>query len=151
VWVKALVKRAHHAAMPVNGKKQGRLGMIHEGLGLAHRPNKSHICHQQWSGRTVMPMTESDTRPQAAQVAMTQHHVPHQYFNGFELNGTLSDFGLTLMIDGQPVSRLAMSFTTAKTLVQKLQGAIDLFENVTGNKLMIMDDVARSYDEASKK
>jgi hypothetical protein len=96
-------------------------------------------------------MSENETRPQAEQVVRTQYQVSHQYFNGFELNATLSDFGLTLMIDGQPVSRLAMSFTTAKTLMHQLQGAITAFEDATGSPLLIMDDVGRAYERASKK
>lgn len=76
--------------------------------------------------------------------------IPFIYFNGFELNGTLSDFGLMLLYDGQPQAKTALSFTTAKTLLVQLKGAIDAFEKATKQSLLIMDDVGRAYEEAKK-
>ena len=76
--------------------------------------------------------------------------IPFVYFNGFELNGSLSDFGLLLLYDGQPQAKAALSFTTAKTLLAQLTGAIDAFEKATKQALLTMDDVGRAYEEAKK-
>lgn len=73
------------------------------------------------------------------------------YFNGFNLNASLSDIGMLLMFDGQPVTRLAMSFTTAKTVYQEIGRAIEDLEKITDNKIMTMEDVKTAYDKAEKK
>lgn len=72
------------------------------------------------------------------------------YFNGFDLSTSLSDMGLMLMVDGRPQVRLAMSFTTAKTLAQNLMEAVQAFERLTEHELMNMDDVRNAFDKHSK-
>jgi hypothetical protein len=68
------------------------------------------------------------------------------YFNGFDLSTSLSDMGMLLMIDGQPQVRLAMSFTTAKTLAVNLSQAVEAFENSTNHQVMTMDDVRENFE-----
>ena len=70
------------------------------------------------------------------------------YFNGFELTSSLSDMGAMFMIDGQPQVRVAMSFTTAKTLAASLMTAVQAFEGATGTTLLVMDDVRAAYQKA---
>ena len=52
------------------------------------------------------------------------------------------------MVDGQPQARLALSFTTAKTLAKELHKVIDWFETATNNKLLVMSDVQIAYEKA---
>ena len=75
--------------------------------------------------------------------------VPFYYFNGFELGASLSDFSLMLMVDGQPQSRLSLSFTTAKSLVAQLSEAVEYFEKATDQKLLTMSDVEAAFKQAS--
>ena len=76
--------------------------------------------------------------------------VDYIYFNGFELNATLSDIGLMIMIDGQPQAKLAMSFTTAKTLARNLSEAVSAFEKATDNTLLTMEDIRIAYEKSSE-
>ena len=74
--------------------------------------------------------------------------MPLLYFNSFEAKASLSDLALILMVDGQPQARLALSFTTAKTLAKELHKVIDWFETATNNKLLVMSDVQIAYEKA---
>lgn len=68
------------------------------------------------------------------------------YSNGFDINASLSDIGITFMYDGNPVMRLALSFTTAKTLSSQLQIGIAEFEAATKQSLLTMGDVSKGYE-----
>lgn len=81
--------------------------------------------------------------PQGAQL-------PSLYFNGFQLGSTLSDMGLLLMLDGQPLARLSMSFTTAKTLQKHLSDVMHRFEELTSHKIMTMDEVQSGLNQEPK-
>jgi hypothetical protein len=63
------------------------------------------------------------------------------YFNGFEVNNSLSDMNMLLMLDGVPLVRLNLSFTTAKTLGSYLSDTVANFEKNTEHTIMSMDDV----------
>lgn len=71
--------------------------------------------------------------------------IQHLYFNGFELTSTLSDMGCLLMVDGQPTAKIAMSFTTAKTLFKALESAMDVLERATGKQMLTIDEVSAGY------
>jgi hypothetical protein len=71
--------------------------------------------------------------------------VPLFYSNGFEINASLSDFGILFMYDGMPMMKVALSFTTTKTLLAQLQQGISAFEEATGQPLLTMEDVGRGY------
>lgn len=76
---------------------------------------------------------------------------PTIYFNGFELAGSLSDMNCVLMADGEPVAKLNMSFTTAKTLSVNLSQTVSAFEQATEHSVMTMDDVKKGYEKNVKK
>jgi hypothetical protein len=67
--------------------------------------------------------------------------VPVLYFNGFTLNLGASDIGLLAMLDGQPQMKLAMSFTTAKTLSGMLAELVSKLEAATQHAIMKADEV----------
>lgn len=83
--------------------------------------------------------------------ASQPRELPLFYFNGFELNSSLSDFAMVMMYDGAPVGRVAMSFTTAKTLSLQLQGAISAFEKATKQPLLTMEEIGKAYLAAQDK
>jgi hypothetical protein len=80
-----------------------------------------------------------------------QTNVPHFYFNGFEINSSLSDMGLLLLLDNQPQTRLSMSFTMAKTLVENLGRAVTEFERRTSHDIMTMEQVRSGFDKTEEK
>ena len=84
-------------------------------------------------------------------IAMQQIAIPYFYFNGFELNSSLSDMSLLLMLDGQPMARLGLSFTMAKTLAENLTKGIASFEEMTSHNIMTMDQVKDFMDSQKAK
>jgi len=72
--------------------------------------------------------------------------IPNHYFNGFEIGNSLSDMSAILFLEGVPQARLAMSFTTAKTLAENLSAAVRSFEETTKHNIMTMDDVRRGLE-----
>ena len=82
-------------------------------------------------------MAEPDTTPDGNSPATP---VPASYFNGFHLNLTNADVGLLTLLDNQPVLKVNMSYTVAKTLMIRLQEAIATLEKSTGRDIMTTDD-----------
>jgi hypothetical protein len=66
---------------------------------------------------------------------------PTVYFNGFALTLGSSDTSLVVTLDGQPLLKLAMSFTTAKTLSSFLQDLVLKLETATQHPIMKTDEV----------
>jgi hypothetical protein len=54
---------------------------------------------------------------------------------------------LLLVLDGAPIARLNLSFTTAKTLSIYLGNAVKAFEDRTHHTIMSMDEVAKGYGD----
>ncbi len=77
--------------------------------------------------------------------------IPHLYFNGFELQSSLSDVGAFLLLDGQPVVRLSLSFTTAKTFAENLGNVIKAFEEATSHTIMTIENVKSGFEKAGFK
>lgn len=67
--------------------------------------------------------------------------LPSFYFNGFQISLTGSDMSLVGICDGQPISKMNMSFTTGKTLMLALKDAIELLEKTTDQELMTTEFV----------
>jgi hypothetical protein len=63
------------------------------------------------------------------------------YFNGFEMGLGQSDIVLTAKVNENPIITLNMSFSTAKTLSEKLQKAILILEKATGRSIMTIDEI----------
>jgi hypothetical protein len=80
--------------------------------------------------------------------------LPKMYCNGFTVAIGNADILLVLQNNQQPVAVLNMSFTIAKTLVQKLNGLVGMIETKSGNTIMTTDDLSRfliTKDEGKKK
>lgn len=67
--------------------------------------------------------------------------VPSVYFNGFSLGLSNADVNAMLVLDGHPVLRLNMSYTTAKTLHLRLKQVVDQLEQATSHAIMPTNEV----------
>ncbi len=74
---------------------------------------------------------------ETAQIKTQQHF----YANGFQVGITSSDTSLVLMLDGSPMITVHLSFTSAKTLANKINGLMAQFEEKVSQKIMTIDDV----------
>jgi hypothetical protein len=92
-------------------------------------------------------MAEPDTTPDEN---LTARPVPASYFNGFLLNLSNADVGLLTLLDNQPVLKVNMSYTVAKTLMLRLQEAIETLEKSTGRKIMTTDDAGEGLTGGGK-
>ena len=68
--------------------------------------------------------------------------IPGVYFNGFANNLGDSDIGSLLLLDGTPVAKINMSFTTAKTFAKYLAELISTLETVTDRQIMVSTEIA---------
>lgn len=77
--------------------------------------------------------------------------IPGIYFNGFANNLGDSDISSLLLLDGTPVAKLNMSFTTAKTFARYLSELVGTLESVTTHKIMISPEVAEGLQNRVNK
>lgn len=84
--------------------------------------------------RTPAP---SDQGRQVEQIASVQNI----YFNGFQLGLSNADMNALLVLDGQPILRLNMSYTTAKTLSDRLLELVNTLQRATEHNVMTTDEV----------
>ena len=85
-----------------------------------------------------MDSPEQRNNPQVATISQP----PELYFNGFQLGLSNADVYLTIAHNNQALMRLSLSYTTAKTLGEKLIQAITLLERESNNKIMSIEDVS---------
>ena len=71
--------------------------------------------------------------------------LPSFYFNSADVGISLSDVCIIVSLDGVRKSRLHMSYTMAKTLMQGLQQAITHFERVADHTIMTMDETDAAF------
>ena len=96
------------------------------------------MTEQQAAESQRPPQPSQTPQPQVGQVVTVQNI----YFNGFSLGLTNADLNMLLLLDGQPVGRLNMSFTTGvKTVVALLQDLIQKLKSVTGRDIMTTSQV----------
>ena len=95
---------------------------------------------------TEQDQEQVDFRSQV-QRASEDEAVPMIYFNGFSCGTGPGDVTVILIRNEKPVALLNTSFTLAKTLATKLGGVMEGFEDVTSNKIMTTDDVAKAMRE----
>jgi len=82
--------------------------------------------------------------------AAQKPEIPRLYMNGFSVGSSLSDMYVLAHTAGTPSALLLMSFTTAKTLAQRLSEMIADFEKMTGQTLLTMDDIRRVTEPESE-
>ncbi len=76
--------------------------------------------------------------------------IPQIYSNGFSIFLGTGDVNILLSKMGHNVATISFSFTLAKTLAEKLGGAIKTLENKTGNTIMTTDDIEKSLTPDKK-
>lgn len=89
-------------------------------------------------------MNSPETTPGPQPMRLVQ--IPTFYFNGFQLGLSNADVSGLLLLDNEPTLKLNMSYTTAKTLVTKLQDIIDTLERVTGREIMTTEDAGKGLE-----
>jgi hypothetical protein len=72
--------------------------------------------------------------------------VPSIYFNGFQLGLSNADITLLALLDNEPTLKINLSFTVAKSLLDKLQTLMSVLEENTGREIMTTDDVAKGLE-----
>jgi hypothetical protein len=73
------------------------------------------------------------------------------YFNGFSIGLSNADFALRANLENVELLELRMSFTTAKTLAEKLTETVAKFEEMTSHKLMTTEEVLKALQKAGFK
>lgn len=80
--------------------------------------------------------------------ALASPEVPHVYVNGFANMLTNSDVVMLLRCYGSVVAVLSMSYTTAKTMAQKLSEVAEGLEQATGQTIVTSDSVEEALNAA---
>ena len=73
------------------------------------------------------------------------------YFNGFAVAMGSSDFSLRLRVDNVDFIECKASYTTIKTLAEKLSFAVKSFEELTNHPLMTTEDVNKALAKSDLK
>jgi hypothetical protein len=76
--------------------------------------------------------------------------VQRLYINGFSVGMSLSDIYMVVETAGIPSAVILLSFTTAKTLVDTLGKVVSQFEEMTGQKLLTMEDIQKALEAKSE-
>lgn len=84
---------------------------------------------------------------EALEEVRARGNVPHVYCNGFALGFTNADVHLILQLNGRPVQAVNVSYTLAKTLVERLSVVIRDFEQRAGQTLLTTDAVDRLFGD----
>ena len=96
-----------------------------------------------------MSATEERAPEQTAPEGTTT--VSQIYINGFQIGLSNADAALIGLLDNQPVVKLNMSYTIAKTLVVKLGQMMSTFEKAVGREIMITDDAGSGIEGVTRK
>ena len=89
--------------------------------------------------------------PDAADGVANPSPVTQIYINGFQLGLTNADVALVGVLDNEPVIKINMSYTIAKTLVVKLGDIMATLEKSTGREIITTEDAGVGLEGASKK
>ena len=84
------------------------------------------------------------------EVQSVQVNIPAIYCNGFALALLNADVSMFLQTDGQPIAKLNMSFTTAKTLVTLLGDLTGYLEKATGREIMTTQEVTAGPEKIQR-
>lgn len=83
------------------------------------------------------------------QKAVTSQEIPKIYANGFICARSNSDVMIVLQLNGQPLTVLNLSFTSAKTFAKNLSGVIEQIEQTMDHKIMTIDEINnRSFSKS---
>jgi hypothetical protein len=96
-----------------------------------------------------MAATINEQIEDRATKALSSDNVPKLYINGFIIFFGQGDIGLVFEQNNKPTATVNMSYTLAKTLVEKLGNTIRDFEEKTGNIIMTTDYIAQKMNQES--
>lgn len=116
-------------------------------------PEKPRPAPPQGASSTDPPYSTEQARnpPSPVQVAVEAaiaSDTPTFYANGFTLGMTNADAFLVLQRFGRPVAVVAVSYTLAKTLAQKLQALVTDWEDKTQQTLQTTDTIDAKFKDA---
>jgi hypothetical protein len=83
--------------------------------------------------------TQAVAGRQSVNVVVPQFTVHQLYANGFLINLSAADISIVILRDNVASATVSMSFTTAKSLVEKLGEAVRRLEKSTNNEIMTID------------
>ena len=72
---------------------------------------------------------------------LAQGPIQMVYFNGFSINVGNADFSIRLRLENADIIELRGSYSTFKTLAQKLSEVVSRFEKMTDHNLMTTDEI----------
>ena len=84
------------------------------------------------------------------EAVLTSQDIPQLYVNGFTTVISNTDICTVLERNGSPVAVLNISYTTAKSLAQKLSQLIADFETIAQHPLMTIEDVNSTLAQLKK-
>ena len=95
----------------------------------------------------------ADEKPQHGLMSAdaSEHRIAGEidmYANGTNVSFSLSDMNILFSIVDRPQCRMHMSLTTAKSLAIDLDAAIRKFEEITGRKVVDMQDIKSAFEKA---
>ncbi len=82
--------------------------------------------------------------------AVLDPDIPNIYANGFSCALGLGDVAVLLKNGPRPIGVLNMSFTTAKTLAEKLLGLVSFLEEKSGNRVLNTEEVKAVFTRDPK-
>lgn len=74
--------------------------------------------------------------------------IPKMYMNGFHVSVGNSDVVMVMLLNGQAIGTLNMSYTVSKTLVEKLGSVMGAFETASKRSIMTTEDAEKILAEA---
>lgn len=84
---------------------------------------------------------KKDASAAVLQMAFNDQSIPRFYGNGFSLGLGNADITLVYQLDGKPIAITHLSFTLAKTLVEKLGGLVKTLEEAVKQDLVTTDKI----------
>jgi hypothetical protein len=75
--------------------------------------------------------------------ALNNKDLPVKYFNGFILGLGGVDVSFVLKLNNEPILNLNLSYSLAKTLVEKLGDLLATYEESTQQRIMTTDQIDR--------
>jgi hypothetical protein len=95
-------------------------------------------------------MQEFKTQEVQIPIPVFPQNVPIMYSNGFITNVGASDVSVIMLLDGLPSIKLHMSYTSAKTLKDMLNKAVETLETATKHTIMVSNEVELGLRKMSK-
>jgi hypothetical protein len=89
------------------------------------------------------------TAAEREQMLQSLLRIPMQrfYANGFGLAQTNTDMSLIMLLNGQPVGMLSMSYISAKSLMLQIKSAVETFEKAIGHSVKTGEEIGETLQK----